>query len=336
MAIGTARMAHLALPNSELHEGFSFAGLEALVRDPTAAVLFPGPDSPPTPPTRTLIVVDGTWPQARKIIRRNPLLARLRRFTLTPARPGAYRIRREPTPDCLATIEAVVEVLAILEGDRERCAGLLEAFTFMVERQLDYARNRPEPRRRAAHVAPPPLGPELAALARTLDAAVLIHGEANAHAVHERAGGVPELLHVVASRPARGERFEALLAPRRPLGARTAFHLGLDARRLYAGETVAAALARLADFLRSGDRLCGWGPFAADLLEREGLAPRPRLDLRAIVARRLPSHPRGIDRVAALLDIPALDPWAAGRAGRTIGSIEGIFAALLARAAGSP
>src|SRR6266568_3568897 len=140
VAIGTARMAHLALPNSELHEGFSFAGLEALVRDPTAAVLFPGPDSPPTPPTRTLIVVDGTWPQARKIIRRNPLLARLRRFTLTPARPGAYRIRREPTPDCLATIEAVVEVLAILEGDRERCAGLLEAFTFMVERQLDYAR----------------------------------------------------------------------------------------------------------------------------------------------------------------------------------------------------
>src|SRR5262245_58378018 len=70
VAIGTARMAHLALPNSELHEGLSFAGLEALAADDTAAVLFPGPaPAIAAPPPRTLLVVDGTWPQARKIVR---------------------------------------------------------------------------------------------------------------------------------------------------------------------------------------------------------------------------------------------------------------------------
>jgi tRNA-uridine aminocarboxypropyltransferase len=337
VAIGTARMAQLALPNSELREGIAFAGLDELAADPTAAVLFPDPHAAPVDraaPPRTLVVVDGTWPQARQIIRKNPLLARMRRIGLTPARPGAYRIRREPAPECLATVEAVAEVLGVLEDDPGRFAGLLAAFTFMVERQLECARGLAVPRRRARRAAPPPLGPEVAALARAADEIVLVHGEANSHGAAERSPGPPELLHLVAS--ARGRRFEAMLAPRRPLGARTALHLDVGADRLRAGETVAAALARFAELL--GPRravLCGWGPFAVDLLEREGLAPRPRIDLRAIVARRLPGHPRGLDRVAAALAVPAQAPWASGRAGRAIVALEGILAALLARAARS-
>ncbi|WP_438019869.1 tRNA-uridine aminocarboxypropyltransferase [Sorangium sp. So ce315] len=84
VGIGTARMAHLALPNSELHEGVVFeddARIAALAADPTTAVLFPGGDADPAagPPVRSLIVVDGTWGQARKMLALNPRLASVRR-----------------------------------------------------------------------------------------------------------------------------------------------------------------------------------------------------------------------------------------------------------------
>lgn len=333
VAIGTARMAHLSLPGSELHEGTSFALLEALAADPSVAVLFPGATTAPLErPPRTLVVVDGTWPQARQLIRKNPLLARMPRLGLTPARPGAYRIRREPAPECLSTVEAVAAALGELEGDGERFAALLRAFTFMVEQQLACVEARRLPRRNQRRAAPHPLGPELAELARRLDDVVLIHGEANSHAAGERPAGHAELLHLVATRPSSAARFAAILAPRRPLGRRTALHLELDAARLHGGEPAAAAMARLETFLGPDARLCGWGRFGADLLAREGLV-RPWVDLRAIVARRLPDHPRGIDRVAALL-APDAAPHAGhdGRAGRVMGWLEAIFAALVARA----
>jgi DTW domain-containing protein YfiP len=334
VAIGTARMAHLALPNSELHEGISFAGraaIEALAADPSVAVLFPaGHTAAPAPATtpRTLIVVDGTWSQAYKLMRANPLLARLPRIALAPARPGNYRIRREPTPQCLATVEAVAAVLALLEDDRVRFDAMLDAFTFTVERQLACAAAQRAPRRRADRPGPRPTAPELAALLAAPEDVVLVHGEANAHGSAERAPGLPELLHLVAVRPARGERFEAFLAPRRPLGHRTALHLDVETDRLLGGEPVAPALARLEAFLGPRAFLCGWGPVAAELLAREGLVRHRRVDLRAVYARRLPGHPHGMDRAAESLGATAESPWAAGRAGRMIAWLGAVYAAL--------
>src|SRR4051794_34200026 len=72
-AIGTARMASLCLPGSELLVGMrwdSHPGLARALADParTPALLFPGPgarniltDRPSGP--ITLVVVDGTWSQ---------------------------------------------------------------------------------------------------------------------------------------------------------------------------------------------------------------------------------------------------------------------------------
>ncbi|MGQ0507585.1 MAG: tRNA-uridine aminocarboxypropyltransferase, partial [Myxococcaceae bacterium] len=96
VAIGTARMAHLSLPNSEIHLGVDFADnsrVNAVAADSGTAVLFPGPGAAdprsmgPNGP-KHLIVVDGTWPQAKKVIDRNPVLRRLPRVGLTPRRPG--------------------------------------------------------------------------------------------------------------------------------------------------------------------------------------------------------------------------------------------------------
>jgi DTW domain-containing protein len=156
VAIGTARMAHLALPNSELHEGVVFeddARIIALACDPTTALLFPGaaahaPDAVPGPPVRSLIVVDGTWSQARKVLKLNPRLASLRRVGVTPRAPGNYRIRKEPRPECLATVEAVASVLAALEDEPARFDEMLRAFAYMVDRQIAHAAKDESPRRR--------------------------------------------------------------------------------------------------------------------------------------------------------------------------------------------
>src|SRR4051794_894242 len=77
--IGTAGRASLCLPTAELHVGVHGRGSSALQRalsDPSrpAALLYPGEGAvdvvrnPPRTPV-TLVVVDGTWWQTRKVVR---------------------------------------------------------------------------------------------------------------------------------------------------------------------------------------------------------------------------------------------------------------------------
>src|SRR5262245_41227547 len=85
VAIGTCRMAHLALAGSELHRGVTFAAhprVRALAADArgAVAVLYPGEDAREpealVPRPQTLLVLDGTWHQARAMWRANPFLHR--------------------------------------------------------------------------------------------------------------------------------------------------------------------------------------------------------------------------------------------------------------------
>jgi DTW domain-containing protein YfiP len=59
---------------------------------------------------------DGTWWQARKLLKLNPALAALPRVAFLPRKPSAYVIRREPA-DFASTIEALAEVLRVLEPE---------------------------------------------------------------------------------------------------------------------------------------------------------------------------------------------------------------------------
>lgn len=151
VAIGTARLAHLALPNSELHVGFAFGDHPVAAKLAAgAALLFPGPGALdpaalPAGPPRTLVVIDGTWSQARKLLGANPALAVLPRIGLVPAQPSRYRIRREPAAHCLSTVEAVVETLGRLECDGTRFLPVLRAFEYLVATQIACA---------AEHAAP--------------------------------------------------------------------------------------------------------------------------------------------------------------------------------------
>lgn len=64
-----------------------------------------------------LIVPDGNWRQAKKMIWREPELANLPRVTIQGGALSRYRLRRHQNPRFLSTFEAVSRALDILESD---------------------------------------------------------------------------------------------------------------------------------------------------------------------------------------------------------------------------
>lgn len=146
VGIGTARIARLSLPNSEIRVGVDFSE-DAVVQNAltqNAYLLFPSKNAIDLAEVKqdkpvTLVVVDGTWWQARSLWKRNPSIAALPHVRFTPRAPSDYRIRREPADHCVATIEALAHVLGTLEGDPARFDALLPPFRAMVDKQLAYA-----------------------------------------------------------------------------------------------------------------------------------------------------------------------------------------------------
>jgi len=337
-AIGTARIAHLSLPGSTLVEGVALEEHPAVVpvlgRD-DVALLYPGPDARSAAewkarPPSVLVVIDGTWSQAKKLLEANPKIASLPRMSLEPETPGNYRIRKEPTAQHLATVEAVAMTLGILEGDTARFAQMLKPFDFMVDRQLEYEQHRnprTHKRPKRVHTSLPELVPLLEAPER----AVIVYAEANNHSRNDRAPGAPELIQLVAVRPATGAHFEAILKPRRPLGSRVPARLGIERELLLDGEEVSAFSSRWRAFLGDDAELCAWGHFSRDLLQRETPTTRGFVDLRGLTARCLGGSAGGIERGAQRLceGSPAED---SRRADRMLSALEQIFRALMERA----
>jgi DTW domain-containing protein YfiP len=167
--IGTARIAELGLLRGTIlrpHSPVERSLAASFLPPPGTGLLFPHrrarelaalePDERP----RGLIVLDGTWGQASKLYRENGWLAALPHYALSPSEPSRYRIRREPRPNFISTIEAVVAALRILEPATEGLDALLTAFDEMIDAQVVYAHRaprRPERkiRRRARGVLDP-------------------------------------------------------------------------------------------------------------------------------------------------------------------------------------
>lgn len=142
-ALNTARLAALGLNNAQLVVGEVFEDLPALLSPPgyQARLLFPGEDAQPlqaygasTEPL-LLVVPDGTWRKARKILHLNPLLAALPRVTLAQGGVSRYRLRKAPEPGALSTIEAIVQALQVLEAPRSFDA-VLKPFEALIEGQI--------------------------------------------------------------------------------------------------------------------------------------------------------------------------------------------------------
>jgi DTW domain-containing protein len=75
-----------------------------------------------------VVLLDGTWNEAKTLWWRNPWLLKLHRLVLNPQHPSRYgRIRREPRREALSTLEATALLLKHLDGGPEVEAALLGA-----------------------------------------------------------------------------------------------------------------------------------------------------------------------------------------------------------------
>ncbi len=143
-ALNTARLVALGLQNVQLLIGERFDDLECYIQQQgyRACVLFPGEGAQVLSAYQEgqqpllLIVPDGTWRKARKILHCNPLLATLPRVTLAAGFSSRYRLRKAPDAQALATVEAVTHALSTLEPEAD-FSPLLRPFEALIEGQIE-------------------------------------------------------------------------------------------------------------------------------------------------------------------------------------------------------
>jgi DTW domain-containing protein len=89
------------------------------------------PIADPAPVLRGLdgiVLIDGTWSQAKTLWWRNPWLLKLHRLVLNPPRPARLgKLRREPRREALSTLEAAALALRHLEAGPDAAEALLAA-----------------------------------------------------------------------------------------------------------------------------------------------------------------------------------------------------------------
>jgi DTW domain-containing protein YfiP len=142
-ALNTARLAAFGLNNAQLIVGEVFEDLPELLDQPgyQARLLFPGAEAQPlrayepSADPLLLVVPDGTWRKARKLLHLNPLLAALPRVTLAEGGVSRYRLRKAPGPGALSTVEAIVQALQTLEAPVS-FEPLLRPFEALIEGQI--------------------------------------------------------------------------------------------------------------------------------------------------------------------------------------------------------
>ena len=174
--IATGRMSHLVLNSSHLILGYDYsenAALNALLTNPDnhCVVLYPGAQSTNLTPLTfdqrqavfpehkkpVVIVIDGTWNTARKMLRLSRNLHGLPRICFTPAQPSNFRVRLQPKKECYSTLESIhhlIELTGRTQGfdvDSRAHDRLLYVFDKMVEQQLEFIRTTHQWRRRSRH-----------------------------------------------------------------------------------------------------------------------------------------------------------------------------------------
>lgn len=336
--IGTARMANLSLPNSELHVGVRWSGSKALadaLSDPErpAALLYPGDDAvdvlsePPKGPI-TLIVVDGTWWQTRKVVRENPELAALPRLAFTPDKESEYRIRREPAPSCVSTIEALVHVLGALEGDADRFQALLAPFRAMVDMQIEHTSRLHGARVRHAKGTKHRRPNAMSRMREHASDLVCVMSEASAWPYKTKDGKrtpADELVLWSAYRLSTGEHFEEVLAPRAPLAPTTSSRIRISEDELARGLSPEELLVKWNAFVRETDVICTWGPYPTDLFTRTGgTLPTTQIDVRQVARDRVQGKVGAMTEVLESIGTPLPESLGRGRAGERLAELSAI------------
>jgi DTW domain-containing protein YfiP len=92
-----------------------------------------------------IVLLDGTWSQAKALWWRNAWMLKCQRVILDPERPSRYgQLRREPRRDGLSTIEAAAMLLSSLEKRPDIAETLNDSFERMLARYRQVQDTIPE------------------------------------------------------------------------------------------------------------------------------------------------------------------------------------------------
>ncbi|XP_074604140.1 DTW domain containing 2 [Brevipalpus obovatus] len=146
----TARILEVSLPRDKctVIRGKRFSAnkhgaLEDVLKNKdNSLLLFPGPtatvleDIPPQP--HNIVVIDGTWAQARCIYHNSPDLNSLKKVMLNVTKRSNYIIRTQPTEESLSTVESAAITLAHLERNCKIYDLLMKPLNALCTFQLEH------------------------------------------------------------------------------------------------------------------------------------------------------------------------------------------------------
>ncbi len=228
-----------------------------------------------------LVIVDGTWHHAKTLMRDIPRLRSLPRYRLAPSSPGRYRIRREPNPHALSTLEATVAALSMIEPETAGLDRLLNVFDQMIDDQLTRSKSnwrQNQRRRRGAPNVP-------RVLTGDLNNVVVAYGEqeqGNRHKCHRLDRRKPMPIYWIAQRLISGETFQCAIDSRSLEDCEFLRHLRLTPEHIGSPVSINAFRERWQEFLRPGDQLAVYHQSTARLLENIDVMPAPSLILKSI------------------------------------------------------
>lgn len=339
-AIGTVRFVELGLARSRVE----VARAGGLARrppwiGPRAALLYPAPDardlahlSPAERPDQ-LVVLDGTWHHAKTLHRDLAWLRELPALRLAPAAPSRYRLRREPTPESISTVEAVVGALRLLEPEMDGTEELLRAFDRMIDRQVEHVRAGAGGRR-VERSRPRPWRTCPRGLVEQWEALVIVYAEGvRSPSDGTRARRLP--VQVVAHRPSTGATFESLVrAPGDCLAGPALRHARLAPEEVALAPDAGAVVAAFERFLPSGAVVAAWNATTLDLVLPGGRGRRGSLVLKSAYGSATARAPGVLEEATAALGLTAPALPVRGRARERLGAAVAMAAWLRARALG--
>ncbi|KAM9450969.1 tRNA-uridine aminocarboxypropyltransferase 2 [Clarias gariepinus] len=120
--------------------------LATVCRGAHTLVLYPGPDAENledmdtdfTATPHNVIIIDGTWSQAKDMFLRNALFHLPKQVQLNSAPSSQYVIRTQPTNMCLSTLECAAVTLSIMEKNPAILEVLLKPLRALCSFQLQH------------------------------------------------------------------------------------------------------------------------------------------------------------------------------------------------------
>jgi DTW domain-containing protein YfiP len=156
--VGTGRFTHLILKNSEIIVDIGFDNnkrFQAVLNDPQyeSFLLYPGDKTIDLgsddlknnlKKKAQFIVIDGTWPCAKKMMKLTTSLHQIPRVSFNNQRISEFEVKHQPMPGCLSTVESIHQVILDLnrlgiEFSDSAQENLMDVFRYTVKQQMDLA-----------------------------------------------------------------------------------------------------------------------------------------------------------------------------------------------------